>query len=584
MSFTLRGVPAAGGVAIGSCILYDPSPPLIPQHRIVPNAITTERERLLQAVASSMQEVTQLRDVVQTRLGQEEAAIFDAHLLLLKDEALLAVAYKRIEQDLMNAERALWEATEEFAQIIAAFSDNYFQVGTADMHDIRVRIVSHLQGRSTNDLRHLSTPVIIVAHDLLPSDTAGIDPAYVLGFVTEHGGPTSHTAILARQIGIPAIVAVPGLLSTLHSMDALPACIALDGTAGTVVIDPDIETIARYELNRISYRQYRQKLESLSLLPAITPDGLTVEMATNIGRPQEIQLALETGADGVGLFRTEYLFLDRASPPGEEEQLESILTVLDAFAGKTVIVRTLDVGGDKTIPYLNLERESNPFLGLRGIRLCLSEAHLPLFRSQLRALLRATAESAASLWVMLPMVSDIGELRQTRALLVELEAALLQEGKLQAPVLAQLHLGVMIETPAAALLMDILAKEADFFSIGTNDLTQYTLASDRINASLADLHRPFHPALMRSVAHIVTSAHKFQRWVGVCGEIAGNPRATPFLVGLGTDGISTEPNLVNGVKQVIRSTPKSWASELVQRILQAETAEVVEELLAELHR
>jgi phosphoenolpyruvate-protein phosphotransferase (PTS system enzyme I) len=579
MLSTLRGIPAASGIAIGSCLLYDPTPPVIPQHQITLEAVAAERERLQQAIAASVEEVGKLRDQVQERLGKEAAAIFNAHLMMSEDEALLEGAYMRIEQELMNAERAIWESAEEFAQIIAELSDSYFRARAADMHDVRVRIVCHLQGRSTPHLHHMSTPAIIVARDLLPSDTAGLDPAFVLGLATEQGGPTSHTAILARQLGIPAVVGVSGLLAALESMSKVPPRLAIDGSAGTVELDPDPATISRYETTLHSYRQRQQELQAFRNRPAITLDNVRVEIAANIGRPQDASPAVEAGADGVGLFRTEFLFLDRTTPPDEEEQLAAYRTVLQAFAGKTVIIRTLDIGGDKSIPYLELVPESNPFLGLRGIRLCLAKQHQHLFRTQLRALLRAAEQNVASLWIMLPMISDIRELRQTKAIIADTEATLLEEGRIRAPVRQHLRLGVMVETPAAALLVDVLAKEADFFSIGTNDLAQYTLASDRMNASLADLHRPFHPAVMRSIAHIVTTARKYERWVGMCGEMAGDPHATVFLVGLGINELSMELNSFNAVKQVVCNTTTSQAQVRVERVLQAESAEAVEALL-----
>ena len=579
MSFTLRGIPAAAGVAIGGCVLYDPKPPVIPQYQIAPEAVTAEKERLQQAIEASMQEVSQLRDQVEARLGKEEAAIFDAHLLILEDEALLGAAYQRIEQELMTAERALWEAAEEFAQILAGLSDSYFQARAADIYDIRTRVISHLQGKPNASLRFLNQPVVVAARDLLPSDTASLDARYVLGLVTEQGGPTSHTAILARQMGIPAVVGVPGLLSALQSQEALRQRIALDGSAGTVEIDPDAATIASYEASLQKYRQQQEQLQSFRLLPAITLDNVMVEIAANIGSPRDAKLAAEAGANGVGLFRTEFLFLDRTTPPDEEEQLAAYSAVLEVFAGKTVIVRTLDIGGDKSIPYLQLAAESNPFLGLRGIRLCLAEEYQYLFRTQLRALLRAAAAPAAALWIMLPMISDIGEIRKTKALIAEIEAGLLQEGKLRTPVQQQIRLGIMVETPAAALLVDVMAKEVDFFSIGTNDLAQYTLASDRMNASLAALHQPFHPAVMRSIAHIVTTARGHERWVGMCGEMAGDARATAFLLGLGINELSMESSSLNAVKQVIRNTTTTEAQALVERVLQAESAGAVEELL-----
>ena len=579
MTSSLRGIAAAPGIVIGRCAFYDTSPPLVPEHHIVPENVSHERERLAQAITASMHDITQLRDKVSQRLGKDEAEIFDAHLLILEDEALLTSAYQRIEEELVNAERALWEAAEEFAKMLAELTDSYFQARAADIHDIRIRILSHLQGHSLTQLQHLDSPVIVIARDLLPSDTAGLDPAFVLGLVTEQGGPTSHTAILARQMGIPAVVGVVGLIPAIDRLNIAGLTIALNGTTGQVEIAPDEETIAKYQSALEQHRQQQTYLQGLQSLPATTRDGFTVEVAANIGRSRDAAPAVTSGAMGVGLFRTEFLFLDRSTPPDEEEQLVAYRTVLDAFAGKNVIVRTLDIGGDKSIPYLALAQESNPFLGLRGIRLCLAEAHQPLFRTQVRALLRAAEGGKGFLWIMFPMIDDLRELRQAKAFFAETEAVLLQEGKLQTAVLPQIKIGIMVETPAAALLMDVLAKEADFFSIGTNDLAQYTLASDRMNANLVDLHRPFHPAVMRSVAHIVTTAREQQRWVGMCGEMAGDPRASTFLLGLGINELSMEPTSLNAVKQVIRNTTTTQAQALVQAILKAETIEQIEDLL-----
>ncbi len=581
MAFSLHGIAAAGGVAIGRCIVYDPEPLQIPSHSISSDEVSHERSRLDEAIAASKREIEQIRDQVAIHAGSEEAAIFDAHLLILEDDALLEGAYERISDESMNAERALWETAEEFAQMLAQLTDSYFQARASDIHDIRSRIVSHLQHRSTTQLQHLTTPVIIAARDLLPSDTATLNPELVMGIVTEQGGPTSHTAILSRQLGIPAVVGVVGLLAALHALESAAPSIALKGKTGSVVIEPDEATISAYQTALQQYQKERQQLQQLRTLPAITSDGTQVEVAANIGKPQDAQPAVEAGANGVGLFRTEFLFLDRSTPPDEEEQVSAYRTVLEAFAGKTVIVRTLDIGGDKSIPYMTLPQESNPFLGLRGIRLCLAPAHQPLFRTQLRALLRAAEQSKdshASLWIMFPMIDDSRELRQAKAFLAETEQMLLREGMLQQPVLSNVKVGIMVETPAAALLIDVLAKDADFFSIGTNDLTQYTLASDRMNASLAELHRPFHPAVMRSIAHIVTTARQHNRWVGMCGEMAGDPRATCFLLGLGINELSMDANALNAVKRVVRSTTMEQAKKVVQQALKAESADEIEKL------
>jgi phosphoenolpyruvate-protein phosphotransferase (PTS system enzyme I) len=584
MSVTLSGIPASSGVAIGPYVLYDPTTPVIPHDTITTDEVAQERARLNQALQAASVELTQLRDQVQQRLGNEEAAIFDAHLLMLEDEALLDGAYQRIERDLQNATWAFWDAAEEFVRMLADLEDPYFRARATDIYDVRTRVVNHLLNKPTAELRYLDTPVIVVARDLLPSDTAGFDPALILGLVTELGGPTSHTAILARQLALPAVVGVEGLFASFQNDDHSSHRIALNGNTGEIVLEPDEAIVQSFQQAQQAYRERKQQLQSLVNLPATTPDNVTVEVAANIGRLSDAQPALEAGAGGVGLFRTEFLFLEGEAAPTENEQREVYRTVLQTFAGKTVIVRTLDIGGDKSIAYLDLPKENNPFLGLRGLRLCLAKEYQPLFRTQLRALLLATQDaqaSSVSLWIMFPMVCDLRELRQAKAFLAETEEMLLQEGALQASVRQHISIGIMIETPAAALLVDQLAQEADFFSIGTNDLAQYTLASDRMNARLAELHRPFHPAVMRSIAHIVSTAQRLQRWVGMCGEMAGDARAAAFLLGLGINELSMEANSLNAVKQVMRATSFNAAQELVQQVLALESSEEIERFLAQ---
>ncbi|GHO84695.1 phosphoenolpyruvate--protein phosphotransferase [Dictyobacter formicarum] len=580
MSSIVKGIPVTAGIAIGSWVVSDPTPPVVPKNHITPDAAEGEKARLQQAIEASIAEVTLLRDQVQARLGDEEAAIFGAHLLLFEDDTLLEGTHQRIDDEHMNVAWALAETTDEIAQMFAEMEDEYFRARAADVLDIRTRILNHLQGRPTAQLRYLKEPVIVVARDLLPSDTAGLDPQFVLGLVTEQGGPTSHTAILSRQLGIPAIVGAQGLLARMSTVSQSEhATLVLDARNGEVIIEPDIATIQRYEQELTSYRQQQEQLKEMRELSATTPDGTTIEIAANIGRLRDAGPAVAAGAGGIGLFRTEFLFLDRQAAPSEEEQLEAYNTVLQEFAGQTVIVRTLDIGGDKSVPYLSLPKEDNPFLGLRGIRLCLDPRYQSLFRTQIRALLLAARPAVASLWIMLPMICDLRELRQARTFIAETEAQLLQEGKLTAPVLPRLRLGIMLETPSSVWLIDQLAREADFFSIGTNDLAQYTLTSDRMNAGLAELQRPFHPAVMRTIAHIVRSARKLQRWVGMCGEMAGDPRASAFLLGLGINELSMEAGSFNAVKRVIRNTTMAQAREIVERVLAAESSADIEEIL-----
>ncbi|GCE27795.1 phosphoenolpyruvate-protein phosphotransferase [Dictyobacter alpinus] len=582
MSTSLKGIAVMGGIALGPWFVYDPTPPVVSKVRIEGTAVESEKARFQQAIEASIAEVTQLRDRVELQLGEEEAEIFDAHLLLFEDDTLLDGTYQRIEQEHKNAEWALSETTDEIAQMFAEIEDEYLRARGADIQDIRLRLLNHLQGRPTAQLDHLREPTIVIARDLLPSDTAGLDPKLVLGLATEQGGPTSHTAILSRQLRIPAVVAIPGLLehvSALHHHDDHK--MVLDARTGELLLTPDAATLQQYQADQVVYQQQQQQLALLKDQPAITPDGIRVEVAANIGRSADAGPAVEAGATGVGLFRTEFLFLERTSAPTEEEQVAAYSTVLQAFTGKTVIVRTLDIGGDKSVPYLDLPKEDNPFLGLRGIRLCLAPHYQHLFRTQVRALLLAAQENSSStLWLMFPMICDVRELREAKAFVAETEQQLLQDSQLTAPVLARIQQGIMIETPAAVWLLDQLAKEADFFSIGTNDLAQYILVSDRLNANLAELHRPFHPAVMRTIAHIIRTARQLACWVGMCGEMAGDPRASAFLLGLGINELSMEASSLNAVKQAIRSTSGAQAQDLVTRVLAAETATDIEALLS----
>jgi phosphotransferase system enzyme I (PtsI) len=577
LSSLIHGIAATPGIAIGPFLLYEARSQVSHEH-IQPSAISSEQARLQNAISLSAQEVTHLRDAVQAQLGEEQSAIFDAHLMIIEDEELLNIANQAIADEHLNAEWAIWQATEEFIQLLTGQDNEYFRARATDLHDIRQRIIAHLQGRTPIQLNSLTSPVIIVAPDLLPSDTASLNPAMVLGLLTEQGGPTSHTVILARQLGIPAIVGASGLLDAIRDLPHNTQ-LAFNGDTGEVIIAPDDATRTHYEHALQTYRQQQQALQSLRTEDAITSDGIRIEVAANIGLPKDASPALAAGANGIGLFRTEFLFLDRDTPPDEEEQFTAYRTVLDAFPGKTVIIRTLDIGGDKSIPYLHIAPENNPFLGLRGIRLCLAEPHQHLFKTQLAALLRAAEGTSSRPWIMFPMIDDLRELHQARTLLADTEKQLLASGRLKNAVQDTIRVGIMIETPAAALSIDLLAREADFFSIGTNDLTQYTLASDRMNASLKELHRPFHPAVMRAIAQIVTGARQQQRWVGMCGEMAGNPRASAFLLGLGINELSMEANSLNAVKQAIRSTSHQQAQTLVQHVLAASSSEEIETIL-----
>jgi phosphotransferase system enzyme I (PtsI) len=563
----LQGIAASPGIAVGTAQVYDPRPLEVPRRSIEPGEVTAELRRLDAALARATEQVQQLRDRTAARAGEEEAAIFDAHLAMLADPALLEAVQAAIREQGMNAEAAVWDALEEYRQMLASLADAYLSARAADLVDIRRRLLAQLLGHEQLSLADLTEPVILVAPDLLPSDTAAMDARVVLGMVTEQGGRTAHTAILARKLGIPAVVGVKGLLVAVGSG---AVTVAIDGEAGVVVVAPSEAELAVFAAERAAQAARQALLLQLLPLPAETRDGQRVELAANVGGPADARAAVAAGATGVGLFRTEFLFLERDTPPDEEEQAAVYTEVADLFPGQPVIIRTLDIGGDKQVPYLPMPVEANPFLGVRGLRLCLE--HRDLFKAQLRALWRAAARTPADLRVMFPMVATREELAQARALAQEARA----EAGLPAGGGPQMQFGIMVETPAAALTVDLLAEVADFFSVGTNDLVQYTQAADRMNAGVGYLQSAFHPAVLRLLRMIAETAHAYGRWVGMCGEMAGDPLATPVLLGLGFDELSMQSSGLLAVKRIVRALTLERAREIAAHALALGSAAEVE--------
>lgn len=581
----LQGIPASPGIALGPAYLYEP------EWREVSRALITadqapEQWYLVEgALAIAWEQISLLRDAVARRVGAEEAAIFDAHLLILEDDALLTMIHENIDVGLLNAEAAAWDAFAHYRDLLLSLDDEYLRARAMDLDDICGRVISCLRGEGERSLGAITEPSIIVARDLLPSDTASLDPDLVLALVTEEGGPTAHTAILARQLGIPAVVAAPGLIDTVRSADTTSSSggrtveIGLDGATGEIEVAPDDDVRARFQTLQESRRRYRASLASLATLPAVTPDGHALELMGNVGTLRDVPKCAERGAHGVGLFRSEFLFLDRQDAPTEDEQVEAYRTASEAFPEGYVIVRTLDVGGDKKIPYLPQAAEQNPFLGLRGLRLCLAPHFRPTFKTQLRAILKAAA-AGARLRVMFPMVNLASELHEARAMLTEIAEELEREGVSAHAALQSLPIGAMVETPAAACTTDLLSTEADFFSIGTNDLTQYVLAVDRMNSNVAPMYDCFHPSVLRAIAVAVTAAHSHGRTIGMCGEMAGDPLAIPFLLGLGLDELSMTAEALPEAKQVIRACPQQRARDLVDLVFRVSTAAEVRQILA----
>lgn len=563
----LRGMAVSPGISIGKALVYVKEAPEIPRRKIGEGEVEGEISRFHQALEEAKAELQEICQKARENIGEEEAAIFEAHIMMLEDPTLIEAVEKRIRSGL-NAEAAVKEAVDEISARFEAMESEYFRERAADVRDVGDRVIRKLLGLQTSLLK-LPKETIVVARDLMPSDTAQMDRQSVLGFATELGGKTSHTAILARALKIPAVVGISNLLESVSTGET----IIVDGNEGLVVVEPDEATLRRYMEAKREYEEYQKMLMALKELPAETPDGRRVELAANVGNVDEVDGAVEAGAEGIGLLRTEFLYLNRETPPTEEEQYKAYRAIVERMKAP-VIIRTLDVGGDKPLPYIRMPEEANPFLGWRAIRLCLDEPEL--FKTQLRAILRASAHGKVR--VMFPMVADIDEVREAKKLLREAMDELREEG---VKFDESLEVGIMVETPAAAVMADVLAGEVDFFSIGTNDLTQYTMAADRTNNKVARIYNHLHPSVLRLIRMVVDAAHSKGRWVGVCGEMAGDPQAIPILLGLDIDELSMAPQSIPEAKHIIRSIKYKEAKRLAEKALAAATLEEVLKLTSE---
>lgn len=560
----IRGIAASPGIAIGAAFQFRQDE-LRFERRVVGDP-AAEWRRFQSAAARAGEQLAAVCAGARDELGEEQAAIFEAHLLMLEDPELLAAVQNAIEERSLNAEAALSDAAERYAETLEALDDEYLRARAADVRDVAGRVLRILLGREA--ATGPDAPAVVVARDLTPSDTILMDKSHVLGFCTAEGGPTAHTAILARTMGLPAVVgAGAGVLSV-----APGATVVLDGTTGCLVVEPDEATLASYRQSQAAADQLRAQSLSRAGEPAVTRDGRRVEVVANIGSVDEARAALDAGAEGVGLLRTEFLYLGRASLPGEEEQYRAYRAILEAMGSRPVILRTLDIGGDKELPYLELAPEPNPFLGVRAIRLSL--ARPDLLHQQLRAALRAAP--GHNLKIMFPMVATVAEVRAARQALGSARDELQAEGQ---PLPERVEVGIMVETPAAAVMADRLAREVDFFSIGTNDLSQYTFAADRTNARVAALADALQPAVLRLVARVIAAAHAHGKWVGLCGELAGEPLAIPILLGLGLDEFSMNPPAILLAKELIRSLTAEEAQDLANAALDLDDAAEVRALV-----
>jgi phosphotransferase system enzyme I (PtsI) len=557
----LRGIPVSQGVSRSRVVVLDRTRIDPAKWGILESDLAGEEERLQSSLAETRRQILAVQERLREAMGAEEAQIFDAHLLVLEDPMLLQETARFIREDLVSAEYAFHQASEKYAEALGKVDDSYLSERAADIRDVTQRVLSNLMGQPLcSVLADLTEPCIVAAHDLTPSDTATMDPAMVLGFVTEVGTRTSHTAILARSLRIPAVLGLGEAIGELNTGQS----VLLDGFNGFVVIDPAEQTL--FEYGQLVDRQtsIEESLEVIHDDAAETKDGHRIILSANIERAADVEGVLQCGATGVGLFRTEFLFINRSDLPDEEEQFAAYRQVAESLAPDPVIIRTLDLGGDKLLSHVNVAAEMNPFLGWRAIRLCLEETDL--FRTQLRAILRASA--FGDLKIMYPMISGVEELDAANVLLDECRGQLRAEGVAFAEAL---EIGVMIETPSAAMIADSLAKRVKFFSIGTNDLIQYALAVDRLNEKIAHLYEPTHPGILRLIKATVDAGKAHGIWTGVCGEMAGDLAAVPLLLGLGVGELSVTPSMVPRVKMLIRSIEMSQARELAEFALGSES-------------
>ncbi|UXY41001.1 phosphoenolpyruvate--protein phosphotransferase [Granulicatella adiacens] len=570
MKPTLQGIAASDGIAIAK--VYTLTEPDLTVTKVTVEDSEKEVSRLDDALAASIKDVELIKETALKNLGEEEAQVFDAHLMVLSDPELIGQVKDSITSNKVNAESALKEVTDMFISIFAGMEDNpYMQERAADIRDVSKRVLAHLLGVKIPSPATIKDEVIIVAADLTPSDTAQLNRQYVKAFVTDIGGRTSHSAIMARSLEIPAIVGTKEVTSIAKDGDI----IIVDGLSGDVFLNPSEEVVAQYRAKAEAFAAQQAEWEKLKDSKTYTKDGHQVELAANIGTPKDLEGVVNNGAEGVGLYRTEFLYMDSHEMPTEEDQFEAYKAVLEGMNGKPVVVRTMDIGGDKELPYLPLPHEMNPFLGYRAIRISLNEPEM--FRTQLRALLRASVYG--KLRIMFPMIATLNDFRGAKALLEEEKAKLIAEG---VAVSDDIQVGIMIEIPAAAVLAHQFAKEVDFFSIGTNDLIQYTMAADRMNERVSYLYQPYNPSILTLIKHVIDSAHKEGKWAGMCGEMAGDQTAVPLLVGLGLDEFSMSASSVLKTRSLISKLTLSDMQALAAKAInECATVEEVEALVAE---
>lgn len=568
----LKGIAASDGVAVAKAYLL--VQPDLTFSKATVEDTAAEEARLDAALAKSTEELQQIREKAAQSLGEAEAQVFDAHLMVLSDPEMVGQIKQNIKDNSVNAESALKEVTDMYIGMFEAMEDNaYMQERAADIRDVAKRILAHLLGVTLPNPSMINEEVVVVAHDLTPSDTAQLDRNFVKAFVTDIGGRTSHSAIMARSLEIPAIVGTKEITAKVKEGDIL----AVNGIEGDVIIDPTDEQKAEFEKAGADYAAQKAEWEKLKNAETVTADGKHFELAANIGTPKDLVGVHNNGGEAVGLYRTEFLYMDSPDFPTEDDQYEAYKAVLEGMEGKPVVVRTMDIGGDKELPYLQLPHEMNPFLGYRALRISLSEQGDEMFRTQMRALLRASVHG--NLRIMFPMVATLKEFRAAKAIFEEEKQKLISEGK---EVSDTIQVGIMIEIPAAAVLADKFAKEVDFFSVGTNDLIQYTMAADRMNERVSYLYQPYNPSILRLIKNVIDAAHAEGKWAGMCGEMAGDQTAVPLLVGMGLDEFSMSATSILKTRSLMKRLDTANMAELADRALkECDTMEEVVELVHE---
>ncbi|WP_314589676.1 phosphoenolpyruvate--protein phosphotransferase [Paenibacillus terrigena] len=571
MAMNLKGIAAAPGYAIGPAFVMKDTGVKIERRTLSAAEAKAEVVRFSEIVKQAIEQVKEIQVQARIKMGEEQAEIFESHILVLHDDEFVGRTKELIEEKSINAEAALAEVTDELVTFFESMDNEYMNERAADFRDLSRRLLNLLTGVKQTSLSDFEEPVVLITDDLTPSDSAQLDRDRVAGFATNIGGRTSHSAIMARSMEIPAVVGLKDVTERLQDGDM----VILDGTTGDMIVKPTAEQIAEYEAKKVNFEKRKSEFKNYLNAASVTSDGHQVELVANIGNPGDAHNAHKNGAEGIGLFRTEFLYMGRQNFPTEEEQFAAYKEVAETF-GKDhpIVIRTLDIGGDKELDYLELPKEMNPFLGYRAIRLCLDEQEM--FKTQLRAILRASAYGNVK--IMYPMIATIVELRAANAILAEVKAELDAAG---VAYNKELEVGIMIEIPAAVLVSDQLAKEADFFSIGTNDLVQYTMAADRMNEKVSHLTQPMNPSVLRLIRMVIENAHREGKWVGMCGEMAGNPVAVPLLLGLGLDEFSMSASSILPARVLMSKISLADAKEVAAKALDMQTAEEIERFVQE---